>query len=76
MASQRHLELLPIIHYSIYHRFELEDKNKDLDRKKLMALAEENKYILEANPEAEHIYMEKVIVEYGKVLDPSEYKAS
>lgn len=71
MSSQRHLELVPVIHHSILRRYEWVDQTKDLNREKLLELAESNKYILESNPEAEHIYMEKVIVDYGKIFSPS-----
>ena len=67
MSSQRHLELVPIIHHSILRRFDWVDRTKDLNREKLLELAETNKYILETNPEAEHIYMEKVIILMDKL---------
>ena len=69
----RHLELLPVIHYTIYDRFYLEDKNKDLDRVALEKLCEKHKPLVhEVNDMA---FINKVVEEYGEtVLDPDQYK--
>jgi len=73
MANQRHLELLAICHHAILQRYPETKKLDDLNRDKMFELAESNKYILDANPEAEHIYMEKVIVDYGDFLNSNQH---
>jgi len=73
MANQRHLELLAICHHSILQRYPETKNLDDLNRDKMFELAEKNKHILDANPEAEHIYMEKVIVDYGDFLNSNQH---
>jgi hypothetical protein len=68
----RHLELLPIIHHTIYERFDLEDKNKDLDRVALEKLCEKHKPLISIN---DYAFITKVVEEYGEtILDPDQYK--
>ena len=70
----RHLELLPIIHYTIYERFNLENKNLDLDRPSLNILCEEYKNLIAE--ENDMAFINKVVEEYGeKILNPDQYKA-
>lgn len=70
----RHLELMPVIHHMIYERFNLENKNKDLDRPALNILCEEYKDIITQKNDME--FINKVVEEYGeKILDPDQYKA-
>ncbi len=73
--AERNEELLPIIHFMMYDKYNLEDKNKDLDRIKLKQIAMENKQLLVERSDNENIFINKVLEEYGtKVLDPAEYK--
>ncbi len=73
--AERYEELLPIIHFMMYDKYNLEDKNKDLDRIKLKQIAMENKQLLVERSDNENIFINKVLEEYGtKVLDPAEYK--
>tara|TARA_B000000557_G_C20693829_1_gene408558 strand:- start:85 stop:336 length:252 start_codon:yes stop_codon:yes gene_type:complete len=73
--AERYEELLPIVHFMMYDKYNLEDKNKDLDRIKLKQIAMENKQLLVEHSDNEGIFINKVLEEYGtKVLDPTEYK--
>tara|TARA_B100000287_G_scaffold418259_1_gene454972 strand:- start:967 stop:1218 length:252 start_codon:yes stop_codon:yes gene_type:complete len=73
--AERYEELLPIVHFMMYDKYNLEDKNKDLDRIKLKQIAMENKQLLVEHSDNENIFINKVLEEYGtKVLDPAEYK--
>ena len=73
--AERYEELLPIVHFMMYDKYNLEDKNKDLDRIKLKQIAMENKQLLVEHSDNENIFINKVLEEYGtKVLDPTEYK--
>ena len=73
--AERYEELLPIVHFMMYDKYNLEDKNKDLDRIKLKQIAMENKQLLVEHSDNEGIFINKVLEEYGtKVLDSAEYK--
>lgn len=75
--TSRHLDLLPVIHHAIWQRYELGDTSGDtvtypqLNQEKLEQLAEVHKDILVDKPGEEHLYMEAVIVDYGKFLATS-----
>ena len=75
--TSRRLELLPVIHHARWQRYELGDTSGDtvtypqLDTVKLEQLAEVHKHILVDKPGEEHLYMEAVIVDYGKFLATS-----
>ena len=75
--TSRHLDLLPVIHHAIWQRYELGDASGDsvtypqLNQEKLAQLAEVHKGILVDKPGEEHLYMEAVIVDYGKFLATS-----
>ena len=75
--TSRHLDLLPVIHHAIWQRYELGDTSGDtitypqLDAVKLEQLAEVHKDILVDKPGEEQLYMEAVIVDYGKFLATS-----
>ena len=75
--TSRHLDLLPVIHHAIWQRYELGDTSGDtitypqLNQEKLEQLAEAHKNILVDKPGEEHLYMEAVIVDYGKFLATS-----
>lgn len=69
MASQRHLELLPVCHHAILDRYGLRGKTDELNKEELIKLAEKNKHLLAQNPDKEFIYMEQVIVDYGDFLN-------
>lgn len=70
----RYLELLPIIHYTIYEKFDLENKQKDLNREALEKLCEKHSpMIISINDMA---FINKVVEDYGEtVLDADQYKA-
>ena len=73
--AERYDELLPIVHFMMYDKYNLENKDKDLDRVKLRQIAMENKQLLVEHSDNEGIFINKVLEEYGtKVLDPTEYK--
>ena len=74
-ATTRHLQLLPIIHHAIWQRYSLQTEGDGkvvypkINEAKLNELAESYKGMLVENPADEHLYMEKVIVEYGLILN-------
>ena len=73
--AERYDELLPIVHFMMYDKYNLENKDKDLDRVELRKIAMENKHLLVEHSDNENIFINKVLDEYGtKVLDPTEYK--
>ena len=73
--AERYDELLPIVHFMMYDKYNLENKDKDLDRVELRKIAMENKHLLVEHSDNEGIFINKVLDEYGtKVLDPTEYK--
>ena len=73
--AERYDELLPIVHFMMYDKYNLENKDKDLDRVELRKIAMENKHLLVEHSDNENIFINKVLDEYGtKVLDPAEYK--
>ena len=73
--AERYDELLPIVHFMMYDKYNLENKDKDLDRVELRKIAMENKHLLVEHSDNEGIFINKVLEEYGtKVLDPTEYK--
>ena len=73
--TSRHLDLLPVIHHAIWQRYSLETEEEGkvvypkINEDKLIQLAESYKGMLVENPVDEHLYMEKVIVEYGLILN-------
>ena len=73
--TSRHLDLLPVIHHAIWQRYSLETEEDGkvvypkINEAKLNQLAESYKGMLVENPADEHLYMEKVIVEYGLILN-------
>ena len=73
--TSRHLDLLPVIHHAIWQRYSLETEEEGkvvypkINEDKLIQLAESYKGMLVENPADEHLYMEKVIVEYGLILN-------
>ena len=73
--TSRHLDLLPVIHHAIWQRYSLETEEDGkvvypkINEDKLIQLAESYKGMLVENPADEHLYMEKVIVEYGLILN-------
>ena len=73
--TSRHLDLLPVIHHAIWQRYSLETEEEGkvvypkINEDKLIQLAESHKGMLVENPADEHLYMEKVIVEYGLILN-------
>lgn len=73
--TSRHLDLLPVIHHAIWQRYSLETEEEGkvvypkINEDKLIQLAESHKGMLVENPADEHLYMEKVIVEYGIILN-------
>tara|TARA_B100001057_G_scaffold391546_1_gene399789 strand:- start:457 stop:705 length:249 start_codon:yes stop_codon:yes gene_type:complete len=73
--TSRHLDLLPVIHHAIWQRYSLETEEEGkvvypkINEDKLTQLAESYKGMLVENPADEHLYMEKVIVEYGLILN-------
>ena len=75
--TSRHLDLLPVIHHAIWQRYSLETEEDGkvvypkINEAKLNQLAESYKGMLVENPADEHLYMEKVIVEYGLILNLS-----
>jgi hypothetical protein len=69
MASQRHLELLPVCHHAILDRYGLRGKTDELNKSKMLELAEKNKHLIAQNPDKEFVYIEQVIVDYGIFLD-------
>ena len=75
--TSRHLDLLPVIHHAIWQRYDLGDQSGDqvtypqLDQTELERLANKHKNILVEKPGDEHLYMEAVIVDYGKFLPTS-----
>ncbi len=76
----RHIQLLPIIHVMIYDHYNLENKDLDLDRDKLMELAEKHKHMLTNFNENgfspnEGKYINAMVEAYGEFLDPDQYKA-
>ena len=73
--AERYDELLPIVHFMMYDKYNLENKDKDLNRIELRKIAMENKQLLVEHSDNEGIFINKVLDEYGtKVLDPTEYK--
>ena len=73
--AERYDELLPIVHFMMYDKYNLENKDKDLDRVELRKIAMENKHLLVEHSDNENIFINKVLDEYGTmVLDPAEYK--
>ena len=73
--AERYDELLPIVHFMMYDKYNLENKDKDLNRIELRKIAMENKHLLVEHSDNEGIFINKVLDEYGtKVLDPTEYK--
>ena len=73
-SAPRWQELLPIIHFKIYDVYELEDKNRDLDRAALQGIVEGNKSLL-VNTDNEQIFIDRCIKDYGEnVLDTTQYK--
>jgi hypothetical protein len=73
--TSRHLDLLPVIHHARWQRYSLETEEEGkvvypkINEDKLIQLAESYKGMLVENPADEHLYMEKVIVEYGLILN-------
>ena len=73
--TSRHLDLLPVIHHAIWQRYSLQTEEEGqvvypkINEDKLVQLAESYKGMLVVNPADEHLYMEKVIVEYGLILN-------
>ena len=73
--TSRHLDLLPVIHHAIWQRYSLKTEEggkvvyPKINEEKLNQLAESYKGMLVENPVDEHLYMEKVIVEYGLILN-------
>ena len=73
--TSRHLDLLPVIHHAIWQRYSLETEEEGkvvypkINEDKLIQLAESHKGMLVENPADEHLDMEKVIVEYGLILN-------
>lgn len=73
--TSRHLDLLPVIHHAIWQRYSLQTEEEGqvvypkINEDKLVQLAESYKGMLVENPADEHLYMEKVIVEYGLILN-------
>ena len=73
--TSRHLDLLPVIHHAIWQRYSLQTEEEGqvvypkINEDKLVQLAESYKGMLVENPVDEHLYMEKVIVEYGLILN-------
>ena len=73
-SAPRWQELLPIIHFKIYDVYELEDKNRDLDRAALQGIVEGNKSLL-VNTDNQQIFIDRSIKDYGEnVLDTTQYK--
>ena len=71
--AERYDELLPIVHFMMYDKYNLENKDKDLDRVELRKIAMENKHLLVEHSDNEGIIINKVLDEYGtKVLEPTE----
>lgn len=62
----RHLELLPIIHYTIYEKFNIEDKNKDLNRPALEKLCEKHSPMITAINDM--AFINKVVQDYGETV--------
>jgi len=67
--TSRHLDLLPVIHHAIWQRYELGDTSGDTIT--YPQLDPPHKGILVDKPGEEHLYMEAVIVDYGKFLATS-----
>lgn len=73
MASQRHLELLPVCHHAILDRYGLRGNTDVLNRNKMLELAEKNKHLIAQNPDKEYIYIEQVILDYGDFLSTNQH---
>lgn len=75
--AERYDELLPVIHFMMYDKYNLENKDKDLDRVRLREICKENKSLLIEHSDNEGLFINKVLEDYGtKVLDTTEYKTS